>query len=995
MGMFDWFRRRPSEPSVTQQRVDIAALRLELKELQDQFPELVTADFTTLVNRNAQGLGDFSDETTEMRALYRKYLQCEPTVKSALVGKVAAVVSNRLSASPQNDEDVSERAEADFINAAFNSVEGGISIAITHWLIAGLTDGWSISEKVWAIGEQGLLKGRWYVKALKSKDTDNLRPLTDTYRNLVGIESTKDGGQVFDPSAFLRFSYLPLFESPTGTSDLRAAVSYVQFKHQAIKLRMIYLDKFKGPFIHGEWADKNDKSLLATALEKARASGVIVTRAGTKVNILDLATGGTSDFKAAIEDLDKQIVVSVHGAFLHMLEGNNKDARGSSGVQERTTKGFQWLLAEYALNAIRRDLVADMIRFNFGAERPVPMVDFEAINPEEVLKNLQIDQLLQTMGAELSKKQVYRNSGRTPPVDDADRLVPPAPPMMPGKLPTAPGGGGNVPFSDGPKPALFTDRDNDGKFAPKGTGDQTGGPDEKGPKADPKPASDAAPKQRTYPRFSKTKDSIDELRGGTGGLSGFADRIESSLNKIESAGFTVPDVKYEVDLKAMQAQHGKNWKTIPATAESGEGGTRRVLLNPLHALQNDPEEYAKKNGESGYASTSDKDHVLIHEMGHVSHMQGKLGSTQEDFASPFAKEPEKAIAKKVSKRAAESPAEFVAETFAGIVGGKKYDADVMSLYAKFEGPGPKPKPAKHSEQPKAGSEIALAGKDGKAAAGLMQRCIDEGKAALELVTRSVAERSLNNGVAQPFTAEERKLIQDTLASTLATSELLGRSRVRERATKAEAAGGLFKLSEEIPFSTFAETPLFGGFEPLPPVQAANYFNNLIPTLNVDPRELAAAVERQAFTLSAATEDVILRRVQDSLGSNLIGGGRSGGFQAVQSILDSAGVSPANPQYAEMVYRTNMMDAYNVGHQREMQTPDMQDMFPVWQYLGIDDGRQGSDHAPKFNRYYPSSASFAEVRGPRPFNCRCTANPIDKYTWEEDLKPAGARLETSW
>lgn len=751
MGMFDWFRRTRS-PSVTQQRVDIAALRLELKELQDQFPELVTADFTTLVNRNAQGLGDFSDETSEMRALYRKYLQCEPTVKSALVGKVAAVVSNRLSASPQNDEDTQERAEADFINAAFNSVEGGISIAITHWLIAGLTDGWSISEKVWAIGEQGLLKGRWYVKALKSKDTDNLRPLTDTYRNLVGIESTKDGGQVFDPSAFLRFAYLPLFESPTGTSDLRAAVSYVQFKHQAIKLRMIYLDKFKGPFIHGEWADKNDKGLLATALEKARASGVIVTRAGTKINILDLATGGTSDFKAAIEDLDKQIVVSVHGAFLHMLEGNNKDARGSSGVQERTTKGFQWLLAEYALNAIRRDMVADMIRFNFGADRPTPMVDFEAINPEEVLKNLQIDQLLQTMGAELSKKQVYRNSGRTPPVDDADRLVPPAPPKMPGQLPTAPGGGGNVPFD-------------------------------------------------------------------------------------------------------------------PA--------------------------------------------------------------------------------------------------------------------------------AKFAEQPKAGSEIALAGKDGRAAAGLMQRCIDEGKAALELVTRSVAERSLNNGVAQPFTAEERKLIQDTLASTLATSELLGRSRVRERATKAEAAGGLFKLSEEIPFSTFAEVPRFGGIEPLPPVQAANYFNNLIPALNVDPRELAAAVERQAFTLSAATEDVILRRVQDSLGSNLIGGGRSGGFQAVQSILDAAGVSPANPQYSEMVYRTNMMDAYNVGHQREMQTPDMQDMFPIWQYLGIDDGRQGSDHAPKFNKYYPSSASFAEVRGSRPYNCRCTANPIDKYTWEEDLKPAGARLETSW
>jgi len=48
----------------------------------------------------------------------------------------------------------------------------------------------------------------------------------------------------------------------------------------------------------------------------------------------------------------------------------------------------------------------------------------------------------------------------------------------------------------------------------------------------------------------------------------------------------------------------------------------------------------------------------------------------------------KVIASKVSRYGASSPNEFVAETFAGIVLGKTYSADVMSLYDDLGGPKP-------------------------------------------------------------------------------------------------------------------------------------------------------------------------------------------------------------------------------------------------------------------------------------------------------------------
>jgi len=808
----------PPVRSIVEQRVDIARMRLELQELRNSFPELVTADFTSMINRQSKALGDFSRETSEMRKLYRDYVQSEPTVKSALIGKVAAVVSNDLIIRPQDEDDPQQRAEAEFVEAALANIDGGMPIALAHWVLAGLVDGWSISEKVWSVGDQGKMRGRWTIAALKSKDTRDLTPITDAYRNVIGIESSKDSNAIFEPSAFLRMAYLPFFESPTGTSDLRAAVSYVQFKQQAIKLRMIYLDKFTGPYIQGEFTDKNDKKALETALLQARATGVIVTRSGTKLTLHDLATKGTADFKAAIEDIDKMIVVSVHGAFLHMLEGNNKDARGNSNTQERTTKGFYWLLAEYVKGAVRRDIVGDLIRYNFGPHRPVPWVEFESIDPTAVAANLDVAMKLQAMGVPISKRQAYKSSGWAPPKDEQDAAVPPAPTMAGG----LPGGAPGMPGADPSQPV------------------QTG---------------QAAPV------------NANPLLQTVGGAT--------SLTDLQTA-FGRGEISREAAINNAQIVFGLD-----------EATAGRLFLD-----------------------------------------------VPKPAADPNAKK----------------------ETAPG--GG---------------GPGPFDQgPAKFAEdKAKPGSEIALAGKDGKAAAGLMQRCIDDGKAAMELATRGMVERSLKAGHLVPFDAEESKLIRDSIASTLATSELLGRSRIREKAAKAEAAGGLYKLAEEQPFSTFADAPGFGGFRPLPPIEAANYFTALVPSLDLDARAFAAAAERQAFTLAAATEDVLLRRVRDSLQANMVSGGRGGGFRDVQEILDAAGVSTSNPQYAEMVQRTNMMDAYNVGAQRELQAPDMQDVFKVFQYLGVDDGRQGSDHAPHFGKYYPSDkVSFEQVRGKRVFNCRC-------------------------
>jgi hypothetical protein len=119
-----------------------------------------------------------------------------------------------------------------------------------------------------------------------------------------------------------------------------------------------------------------------------------------------------------------------------------------------------------------------------------------------------------------------------------------------------------------------------------------------------------------------------------------------------------------------------------------------------------------------------------------------------------------------------------------------------------------------------------------------------------------------------------------------------------------------------------------------------------------------------------------------------------GPEAVRQVLAAAGVNDERGGYSEMAFRTNVNDALNTGFDRQLAHPEMQELFPVWEYMTARDNRVGKDHEPMDGKYYPAHATFAEVRGPRPYNCRCTRRPLTQRQWA-DLKRGGARLETAW
>lgn len=293
----------------------------------------------------------------------------------------------------------------------------------------------------------------------------------------------------------------------------------------------------------------------------------------------------------------------------------------------------------------------------------------------------------------------------------------------------------------------------------------------------------------------------------------------------------------------------------------------------------------------------------------------------------------------------------------------------------------------HGEGEPASPEVALAGKDGEALARLIRKTKAAGVKFLSQLTRDAVKRY--RGLGPLFDATEEKRIAQSLATLNTTAELLGRSRVREMAERVAVAGDLSRFAEhDVPLSTFADGP--GVIET--PQAAVDYFVTLVPKLGIDPERLEDEQRRRAFTLAKSTNEALTSRVQKIIAEGLAENRSAADVTAdITGALDAIGTSKRNPQYAEMVYRTNAMDAFQTGVYEEGRHPDVAGLFPVWQYLGIDDERAGEDHRPKFGKFFDAAVPFALARGNRPYNCRCSMRWVDTYEWD-DLYGRGARVE---
>lgn len=388
----------------------------------------------------------YTDESPEMRAEYRVMLR-ESSVKAAFQTKVLGVIAEEVQFQADNDDDPREQEGVEFCQYQFRKFRGGAQAVGFSILSGAIIDGHSVCEKVWCPEPipTGKFRGKRIYHAIKAKDTRYVQLGIDPYRNVTALRGTGfNAGRVWSPSDFVIFSYFSLFENPAGLSDFRAAYRPYWVKDTSWKLRALSLEKWSGPFITGQYTSQEQKEALEAAFDEAKASTWLTVPSGVVVECLDLAMKGTGDFKDAIADCDREILIAIVGAHLQILEGQTGGARGNTKVHKEIGELIQWWLSVTLADVYREQIVVPLMAENYHGVEP-PTVTLGAVTDEAMLERGKVYESLQKMGLALSKKAIYRTFNVQPPdPDDKDDLLQPpgqgGPGGGPGGPPQPPGG---------------------------------------------------------------------------------------------------------------------------------------------------------------------------------------------------------------------------------------------------------------------------------------------------------------------------------------------------------------------------------------------------------------------------------------------------------------------------------------------------------------------------------------------------------------------------
>ncbi len=176
-------------------------------------------------------------------------------------------------------------------------------------------------------------------------------------------------------------------------------------------------------------------------------------------------------------------------------------------------------------------------------------------------------------------------------------------------------------------------------------------------------------------------------------------------------------------------------------------------------------------------------------------------------------------------------------------------------------------------------------------------------------------------------------------------------------------------------------------------EAVDYFKERVPVAAATFYSIAEEYRALAFTVSGYTKAQILKRFYDELLNALEKGSTLQEFQAnMNDFLEAEGYEGLDPLQADLIFRTNIQTAYNVGHYQQMTDPAVMELRPYWQYDAVNDSHTRPSHLEMDERVFPADSPVWDVWfPPNGFKCRCTVRTLSKRQVEQ----RGLKVETSF
>lgn len=298
-------------------------------------------------------------------------MQNDSQVRACLNIKKLSILSRGWQVHPAS-QDAKNVKIAEFVRFCLDDMRGSV-IDVLNDILDALAKGFSISEINWKIIESGPYAGMIGLDSVKSKDPAGITFETDEYLNLEALWQGPGREIKLPPEKFLIYSYMPRYELPYGTSDLRSAYRHWWSKDVIMRFYSVYLEKFGSPTVVGAYARGTPKSQqddLLKVLDRIQQETAIVLPDDIKVELLEAQRGGDSGYLQAIEYHDRQIAKAILGQTLTTDEGMRFGSFALAKVHLDVMRmTLEKVKRDVEETVMQEQLIRRLVEYNFGTER--------------------------------------------------------------------------------------------------------------------------------------------------------------------------------------------------------------------------------------------------------------------------------------------------------------------------------------------------------------------------------------------------------------------------------------------------------------------------------------------------------------------------------------------------------------------------------------------------------------------------------------------------
>lgn len=321
-------------------------------------------------------------------------MQKDAQVQACLMIKKLAVLSRGWEVHAASDSP-QDREVADFVRFALSDMRGSI-LDVLYNILDALAKGFSVMEVNYRIIDSGPYRGRIGLSSIKSKDPSTFVFDLDEFSNVQGLhrcgfgrDASGDGD--LPSEKFVIYTYMPKYESPYGTSDLRAAYKHYWSKDVLIRFLNIYLEKYGSPTAKGSYKRGTPRSAqdeLLKVLDRIQQETAIVIPEDVQVELLEAQRGGEAGYLQAIEFHDKQISKAILCQTLMTDEGNRVGSFALAKVHLDVLKMCLYKLKrDLEESVMQEQVIRRLVDYNFAVNAypafrlgPLEDKDFQSLS---------------------------------------------------------------------------------------------------------------------------------------------------------------------------------------------------------------------------------------------------------------------------------------------------------------------------------------------------------------------------------------------------------------------------------------------------------------------------------------------------------------------------------------------------------------------------------------------------------------------------------------